>query len=77
MRRDLAARNCLVSGTETAFTVKVADFGLSRALRGSDYYVLQNAADILLPIRWMAPECLIDFVLSYVGHVGALRAVFD
>ena len=31
--RDLAARNCLVAGTQEDFVVKVSDFGLSRRMR--------------------------------------------
>lgn len=52
IHRDLATRNCLVG---EGFTVKVADFGLSRNLYDSCYYRLHGAA--VLPIRWMATEC--------------------
>ena len=52
IHRDLATRNCLVGEN---FTVKVADFGLSRNLYDSCYYRLHGAA--MLPIRWMATEC--------------------
>ena len=52
IHRDLATRNCLVGEN---FTVKVADFGLSRNLYDSCYYRLHGAA--ILPIRWMATEC--------------------
>ena len=52
IHRDLATRNCLVGEN---FTVKVADFGLSRNLYDSCYYRFHGSA--MLPIRWMATEC--------------------
>ncbi|XP_061729617.1 fibroblast growth factor receptor homolog 1-like isoform X2 [Cydia pomonella] len=53
IHRDLAARNVLVSG---ARVLKVADFGLARDVRDSDYYRKRTAGK--LPVRWMAPESL-------------------
>ncbi|XP_066912509.1 discoidin domain-containing receptor 2-like isoform X2 [Clytia hemisphaerica] len=53
IHRDLATRNCLVGA---AFQVKIADFGLSRSLYEKQYYRVEGKA--VLPIRWMAPECL-------------------
>ena len=52
IHRDLAARNCLV-GDEN--TIKLADFGMSRNLYESHYYLIQGNA--VLPVRWMASEC--------------------
>ena len=52
IHRDLATRNCLV-GKE--MQVKIADFGMSRNLYQSHYYVLKGHA--VLPVRWMAKEC--------------------
>ena len=52
VHRDLATRNCLVSED---FDVKIADFGMSRNLYDSHYYVIKGQA--ILPIRWMASEC--------------------
>ncbi|NWH67854.1 DDR1 protein, partial [Geococcyx californianus] len=54
VHRDLATRNCLVG---EGFTVKVADFGMSRPLYGAEYYRVRGRA--LLPIRWMAWECIL------------------
>ena len=51
VHRDLASRNCLVGAS---FTVKLADFGMSRNLYQSHYYRIQGNA--VLPIRWMATE---------------------
>jgi hypothetical protein len=51
VHRDLATRNCLVGKD---FTVKIADFGMSRKLYAESYYKVKGRA--LLPIRWMASE---------------------
>lgn len=53
IHRDLATRNCLVG---PAFQVKISDFGMSRFLYSKHYYRVEGRA--MLPIRWMAPECL-------------------
>ncbi len=52
IHRDLATRNCLVGNN---MQVKIADFGMSRNLYQSHYYVLKGHA--VLPVRWMAKEC--------------------
>ena len=52
IHRDLATRNCLV-GDESR--IKIADFGMSKNLYESHYYILQGHA--ILPVRWMAREC--------------------
>ncbi|KJE96420.1 megakaryocyte-associated tyrosine-protein kinase [Capsaspora owczarzaki ATCC 30864] len=53
VHRDLAARNCLVGA---GLSVKISDFGLSRALEEKDYYHMETNGR--LPVKWMAPECL-------------------
>ncbi|KRY85101.1 Tyrosine-protein kinase PR2 [Trichinella pseudospiralis] len=56
IHRDLAARNILVFSLEL---VKVADFGLSRALgAGEEYYHSNVSVNLKLPIAWCAPECI-------------------
>ncbi len=40
-------------------TVKISDFGMSKEIGDTNYY-RQSANDTSLPIRWMAPECLLD-----------------
>ena len=52
VHRDLATRNCLVGSKNT---VKIADFGMSRSLYESHYYIISGHA--ILPVRWMATEC--------------------
>ena len=43
-------------------TVKVADFGLSRDVYITDYYVTNKSNP--LPVKWLAPEALFDQVFS-------------
>jgi hypothetical protein len=57
---DLAARNCLVMGD---MSIRVSDFGLSKMLQDGEQYYSQKR-DTALPIRWMAPESLIDHKFS-------------
>ena len=52
IHRDLAARNCLVGAD---YLIKLADFGMSRSLYESHYYIIRGQA--VLPVRWMAAEC--------------------
>ena len=52
IHRDLATRNCLV-GPESR--IKIADFGMSKNLYESHYYIVKGHA--ILPVRWMAKEC--------------------
>jgi len=55
VHRDIAARNCLV---DSPFVCKIADFGLSRDVYGSDYYKV-GGGSACLPVRWMPPESLL------------------
>lgn len=63
VHRDLATRNCLVGED---FTIKIADFGMSRNLYAGDYYRIQGRA--VLPIRWMAWECILMVRAETVNH---------
>ncbi|CAB1324103.1 unnamed protein product [Coregonus sp. 'balchen'] len=47
-------RNCLVGKN---YTIKIADFGMSRNLYSGDYYRIQGRA--VLPIRWMSWESIL------------------
>ena len=68
VHRDLAARNILVSDTDhckvtghitlvsvNQETIQIADFGMSRALQDTDYYVSRGGK---IPVKWTAPEAL-------------------
>ncbi|KMQ83414.1 proto-oncogene tyrosine-protein kinase ros [Lasius niger] len=57
VHRDLACRNCLISGrNRNNRIVKIGDFGLARDIYQDDYYIMEGVTP--LPLRWMAPESL-------------------
>ena len=47
--------------------IKIADFGLARAVHNKDYYKVGGAS--VLPVRWMAPESLLFGVFSSASDV--------
>ncbi|XP_057299239.1 uncharacterized protein LOC130629879 isoform X2 [Hydractinia symbiolongicarpus] len=55
VHRDLAARNVLL--TEHT-KVKISDFGLARDTDNKSFYLKES--DGLLPVKWMAPEAIVD-----------------
>ncbi|XP_015176489.1 PREDICTED: proto-oncogene tyrosine-protein kinase ROS isoform X2 [Polistes dominula] len=68
VHRDLACRNCLVSTRDRENrVVKIGDFGLARDIYKNDYY--RKKGEGLLPVRWMAPESLIDGVFTSQSDV--------
>ena len=49
--------------------IKVADFGLSVNIGAKEYYRLTKHVDVKLPVKWMAPESLADYVFSEMSDV--------
>ncbi|NXX49736.1 DDR2 protein, partial [Tricholaema leucomelas] len=66
VHRDLATRNCLVG---KQYTIKIADFGMSRNLYSGDYYRIQGRA--VLPIRWMSWESILMGKFTTASDVWA------
>ncbi|XP_033113435.1 fibroblast growth factor receptor-like [Anneissia japonica] len=64
IHRDLAARNILV--TED-FVMKISDFGFARNIMNMDYY--RKETEGWLPIKWMAPETMSDYVFTTQSDV--------
>ena len=52
--------------------IKVADFGLAVNTGAKEYYRLTNQTDIKLPLMWMAPESLSDYMFSEMSDVVSL-----
>ena len=48
-------------------SIKIADFGLARGVCDKDYY--RVAGHSFLPVRWMAPECLLYGIFSSASDV--------
>ena len=46
------------------FVIKVADFGLSESIEVKDYFRQDKDIAIKLPLKWLAPECLDDYIFS-------------
>ena len=81
VHRDLAARNILLDDNWSA---KIADFGLSRELhlqtntntahisRGAAYY---RSTDVMLALRWSAPECMETMVFTTASDVWSFGIV--
>nr|CAD7570351.1 unnamed protein product [Timema californicum] len=70
VHRDLACRNCLVSSSDPRLrVVKIGDFGLARDIYKNDYY--RKEGEGLLPVRWMAPESLVDGVFTSQSDMWA------
>lgn len=74
VHRDLAARNVLV-GEEisTIPLVKIADFGLARALRDEGVYEVQSAGT-KIPYKWCSPEAALNG--NFTVKSGKINNVF-
>ena len=54
---------------DVQFVIKVADFGLSESIGSKEYFRQDKSSVIKLPIKWLAPESMEDYVFSEESDV--------
>jgi len=69
VHKDLAARNVLL---DNKYSAKISDFGMSRLLTSRDYMVTVSKVG---PLKWMAPECILNRVHSEASDVWSFGIV--
>ena len=54
------------------FVIKVADFGLSESVGTKQYFRQDKSVIVKLPVRWLAPESLEDYIFSQKSDVVSI-----
>ena len=59
----------IICRVDSSLLIKVADFGLAGRILSKDYLRLDKSAVGKMPVKWMAPESLSDFIFSQKSDV--------
>ena len=58
------------------FVIKVADFGLAESVETKEYFREDKSSHIKLPLRWLAPESMNDYVFSEKSDVVSSGSLY-
>ena len=58
-----------VQRIDVNFVIKVADFGLSESIETKEYFRQDKSSNIKLPMKWLAPESMEDYIFTEKSDV--------